>query len=704
MKTKNLTLISLMLGVMMLVSVSGLVSAETGEELPAPCAVTVSKPTADWYNGDVPIEWGYPESCTVATQLIQRKDGSDLDDIKYIGDNHQRTATWLTDDPFFEEGEFSLCVYVGQYGQVDQIGCSAEFGVDRTKPVITTSDKTCDEGETITLTASATDALSGVNSGSWAWDLGSAEVSGDSVSYTCLDGPATKTVSVSVSDNAENVQTEDVVITVNNVAPSVTGVSTSETLYEGGSVTLSATASDPSSDGDTPITFSWDIDNNEIFGDSNILSCSEDGEFEVGVKATDADGDEGSVYTATIVCYNKVPVVNSLSVSPASIYEEESTTLTATVSDVGADDTTLSYTINWGDGSAFTTGSTSDGTIAATHQYMDDNADDEYTITLTVTDTDSESGSDNVEIEVLNKNPWNVDAGVDQNAAEGDYICFEGTATDVEADIPLTYNWDFGNGGSATGGSHACTTYTEKGPYTVTMTVSDKDGGSATDTLTVTVYEYKIHLNAGWNLISIPLVPEDTSIDFVFATILNKVAYEADDIATILQYDAVNDRWYKARPSAEDNPTGFVWDSSETYLENVVPGYGYYIKMDDETYLYLNGKKSYDVEGQNTNPVFGVPPSVTLAMDSWNLIGVYGRGNPLVNLALKSLEDEEGNKYYDILIDKFGGQWYYNTWSSLHSTDGYWISIKKAFGGEQTVEYKSNYAPDCYSHYSQVPA
>ena len=49
-------------------------------------------------------------------------------------------------------------------------------------------------------------------------------------------------------------------------------------------------------------------------------------------------------------------------------------------------------------------------------------------------------------------------------------------------------------------------------------------------------------------------------------------------------------------------------------------------KMADDADLYLNGEIDYQVGGEDNDPVMGMPPSVTLAMDSWNLIGVYSNG------------------------------------------------------------------------------
>jgi PKD repeat protein len=64
-------------------------------------------------------------------------------------------------------------------------------------------------------------------------------------------------------------------------------------------------------------------------------------------------------------------------------------------------------------------------------------------------------------------------------------VQFSATGTDPDGD-PLTYAWDFGDGGSSLlqNPSHR---YNTAGTYTAKVTVSDGRGGSATDTVVVTV-------------------------------------------------------------------------------------------------------------------------------------------------------------------------------------------------------------------------
>ncbi|GFJ77078.1 OmpL47-type beta-barrel domain-containing protein [Phytohabitans houttuyneae] len=63
---------------------------------------------------------------------------------------------------------------------------------------------------------------------------------------------------------------------------------------------------------------------------------------------------------------------------------------------------------------------------------------------------------------------------------------FTGTATDTEGDTPLTYAWDFGDGGTANT-LNATHTYNAPGTFTATLTVTDSRGAKAYGTASIKV-------------------------------------------------------------------------------------------------------------------------------------------------------------------------------------------------------------------------
>lgn len=79
-----------------------------------------------------------------------------------------------------------------------------------------------------------------------------------------------------------------------------------------------------------------------------------------------------------------------------------------------------------------------------------------------------------------------ADAGPNQTAAEGSTVAFDGSNSSDADNDPLTFSWEFGDGGTATGPTPTHV-YQDNGAYTVTLTVTDGHGGSDTDTMTVNV-------------------------------------------------------------------------------------------------------------------------------------------------------------------------------------------------------------------------
>ena len=71
-------------------------------------------------------------------------------------------------------------------------------------------------------------------------------------------------------------------------------------------------------------------------------------------------------------------------------------------------------------------------------------------------------------------------------STQGAAIPFDGLGSTDPSGVPLTYNWSFGDGGTATG-PEPTHTYTAPGTDTVTLTVNDGFGGISTATATVTV-------------------------------------------------------------------------------------------------------------------------------------------------------------------------------------------------------------------------
>jgi hypothetical protein len=116
---------------------------------------------------------------------------------------------------------------------------------------------------------------------------------------------------------------------------------------------------------------------------------------------------------------------------------------------------------------------------------------DDYSgvIGLKVTDNGGLTDTATATVTVFNVSPT-ADAGLDQTVTAGDMVYFNGNMTDPGWLDTHTYEWDF-NAGDGIGVDAAGQTpthiYYNVGVYTVTLTVTDDDGGVSSDTLVVTV-------------------------------------------------------------------------------------------------------------------------------------------------------------------------------------------------------------------------
>ena len=156
---------------------------------------------------------------------------------------------------------------------------------------------TVDEGSSTTLTATGNDPEGG--SLTYAWDLdnnGTFETAGQSVSFSADDGPATPTVQVQVTDDVGQTSTDQVAVTVRNVAPTAT-FAPPVSSFAGFPFTLSLTSANDPSDADTAagFTYAFDCGNGSgygAFGPSATATCptGDVGTRSVAAKIRDKDG------------------------------------------------------------------------------------------------------------------------------------------------------------------------------------------------------------------------------------------------------------------------------------------------------------------------------------------------------------------------------------------------------------------------------
>jgi PKD repeat protein len=235
----------------------------------------------------------------------------------------------------------------------------------------------------------------------------------------------------------------------------------------------------------------WDWD----FGDTGSGSGStpshtylEDGAYTVTLTVTDNDG-ASDIVTTTATILNVAPVVDA---GPDILDVPEGTLFRLLGSDFDDPGVLDTHTIEWD----FGDGTSEVGEMAPDHSYGDNGV---YTATLTVTDDEGGFGSDTRTITVSNVAPV-VEAGPDLTVNEGTLLPLAGSFKDPGWLDTHTIEWDFGDGSPPTSGSLTPShTYMDDGIYSVTLTITDDDGGVGVDTLTVTVLDLGPKADFSWS-------------------------------------------------------------------------------------------------------------------------------------------------------------------------------------------------------------
>jgi len=323
------------------------------------------------------------------------------------------------------------------------------------------------EGSPLSFTAGATDAGT-ADTFTYLWNFGDGATSTQqNPSHTWVDDGA-YTVTLTVTDDDGDSGSDTLTATIANVAP-VANAGANQSGDEGDVLSFTGSATDAGT-ADT-FTYLWDFGDNTTSTQQNPTHAyADDGAFTVTLTVTDDDG-ATATDTATATISNALPVVSAGAAQGGG--EGSALTFSGSFSDAGSADT-HTYLWDFGDGA------TSSSSLTPSHTYADNGT---YTVTLTVTDDDSGVGTASTTANVSNLPPSISSMTVPATADEGDVLSMSAAVTDpssVDA-AALTYLWDFGDTGTSTlaGPSHA---YADDGTFTVTLTVTDPQGASATST------------------------------------------------------------------------------------------------------------------------------------------------------------------------------------------------------------------------------
>lgn len=297
------------------------------------------------------------------------------------------------------------------------------------------------------------------------------------------EGPNAVVLQVSDGTSSERQSFE---ITVQNAPPMILAFTGNFSGTAGQSLNFVATASDPGNDA---LTYRWD------WGDGTPAQQAVDlknvshtwtvgGTYTLRLTITDGDGATATdTRTVTIGTVNAPPVFSS---TPVTVVNEGSSySYAITTTDGNNDVRTIvaSQKPSW-----MTFRDNGDGTATLTGNPLDPD-EGRYPIVLTVSDSKGGSTEQRFEVSVLNMAPVITSLTGSFTGDVGVLLSFKGVATDAGKD-ELTFSWNWGDGTPISAGvdlTDAGHRYNNPGSYTLTLTVTDPDGGRAIETRTVVV-------------------------------------------------------------------------------------------------------------------------------------------------------------------------------------------------------------------------
>jgi PKD repeat protein len=322
----------------------------------------------------------------------------------------------------------------------------------------------------------------------WAWDFGDGSTGGGSTASHSYSTPGAYVTTLTVTDDRGGTDSGTVSILVNEppTPPTVTTHPTSQSVPEGQTATFTVAAT-----GTEPLGYQWQKDGTNIAGATQASYTTPDA----------TQGDDGSSYRCVVTNpggsdTSNAAVLTVVDGTPPNITQLRTRSVTAS-----------SATVTW------RTDEDSDTQVfyrAAGNPVYQQTAVDPALITNHAMSLQGLQGGTSYEYHVRSADALgnaavsSPDGTFTTSSGTNDPPVASFTADPTSGEVPVTvavdgsassdadgsiasWNWDFGDGATATGPT-ASHEYTVAGNYTVTLTVSDNDGAldSTTEAITVT--------------------------------------------------------------------------------------------------------------------------------------------------------------------------------------------------------------------------
>jgi len=356
------------------------------------------------------------------------------------------------------------------------------------------------------------------------WNFGGAaadmnvEDPGSVVFYS--EGVYMITFTVAEADTPDDKSSKSVVVTVkkaeNDTKPvvSVTSPPSDMTINEGESVDFKGLVTD----GNAPFAYSWDFSGaaaNSNEENPGSVTFQTAGTYAVTFAVTDADGDVAAAsVTVTVKKSDSDTNPAAFIISPPSdmtINEGEAVNFQGDVTEGNAP-----FTYMWDFSGASAASNLEDpGTLTFHNEGV-------YPVTFTVIDNDGDSHTASVTVTVkkvyddLWPDAYISSPAADMSINEGESVNFQGVV--MSGNAPFFYYWNFGGGAvNSNDEDPGQITFQQAGVYTVTFMVSDLDGDSDSNSVTITVNKVIPDLQPKAAIVSPPsimTVNEGESVNF----------------------------------------------------------------------------------------------------------------------------------------------------------------------------------------------
>jgi PKD repeat protein len=349
-------------------------------------------------------------------------------------------------------------------------------------------------GDPITFSAAGSTDAETPGDLAYRWTFGDGTTAtGETVTHAYPDGGTyTATVTVTDPQGASDSATVDVAVTGDpppvNTPPDARAAATPSLVETGQTVTFSAAAS---TDGETPddLVYTWDFGNGgstaDATGEVVTHAYTQAGQFRARVTVTDPQGASDSATVDVVVELPNTAPTAQAAATPSLVETGQTVTFSAAGSTDTEDPGSLVYRWDFGNG-----GSTNDATgQVVTHAYQQAG---QFRAKVTVTDPDgaTDTATVDVVVELPNTAPTAQAAATPSLVETGQTVTFSAAgSTDAEDPGSLVYRWDLGNGGSTNDatGQQVTHAYPDAGQYVATVTVTDPDGATDTDSVDVLV-------------------------------------------------------------------------------------------------------------------------------------------------------------------------------------------------------------------------